>query len=154
MVEQNRLFKILFFFFAGAGLIMFPAGLIFGIIEKEPFIFIFAGMGLIFAAVGIIPLAVSAKKKKAKIALRENGQRVEAVITQIELNTAISVNGVHPYNIICESRDQAGEVRVYTSENIYRKLDSSLVGKPITVIVSRDDPDKYLVDTFEYSGVA
>ncbi len=171
MLMQNKMVNLLFTAFAAAGILFFALGLVLGI-TKEPALFIMCVFGAIFAAVGLIPLLRSRKKQNAEAALLADGRRVNAVITKIETNTAITVNGRHPVNLVCQSTDETPP-KTYRSKNIYTdivipvrmagvtvagigtedpKIDSSLIGQPITVYVSPEDPKRYLVDVSPFIG--
>ena len=151
MLKQNKMLNVILWFFFIFGALFLVLGIVLGI-ATEPILFVFCAFGLIFAAVGGIPLLVSSNKAKSVAALRENGMRVNAVITDIQKNTAISVNGVNPYILLCEGKDASNATKVYKSANIYSLLPSSEIGQPITVFVSRDNPDQYYVDISKYVG--
>ena len=151
MVSQLKIVKLMFMAFAGVGVFLFLLGFVMGV-AKTPVLFSLCGFGLIFAAVGGIPLYRSSKKQKAQAALRENGLRVWSEITRVEVNSAVTVNGSHPRVIICESKDAGGTPRVFKSSNIYALIPSTVVGQPIMVFVSKDDPSQYLVDISSFTG--
>ena len=143
--DQKKMMKILFTAFAAAGGVTFVIGLVLGI-AVEPVLFALSGFGVVFLAVGLIPLLLMKKKGRNKEELIQNGFQVEAVIRDVTLNTMLSVNGRNPYRILCEGKDQTGAVQVYTSDNIFMNVPSTVIGEPITVFVSKENPESYYVD--------
>ena len=109
------------------------------------------GMGAIFACVGggtmIVPLRTSARNKK----LRENGSSIYATVEQTVYNTNVSVNGVHPYNLICTYRDDYKDITYrFRSHDLWTDPSSVFPdGSTIEVQVAGDDYSKYYVNTDE-----
>lgn len=108
------------------------------------------GMGVIFACAGIMPLSLRRRRNNRNRYLLDNGHRIEAKITDVYLNTRLSVNGRHPYRIVCQGRDRRGEMREFESQNFWynpehilqiRKIDA------LPVYLDEKKPRKYYVDT-------
>ncbi len=148
MSKQLKPFFLVFTILGGIAFAVFLAVGIF----VTPFALIGCALGAIFLAVGIIPLAVISRKAKAREALIADGYRIDAVIRNIEVNNAVTVNMQNPYRIVCEGRDQTGAERVFVSENILQRLPSTLEGEAVTVYVSRQDPQQYYVDVRRFVG--
>ncbi|GEM_PF-3523436 len=143
--NQKKMMKTIFTVFAAAGCVIVVIGLVLGI-AVTPILFALCGFGAIFLAVGLIPLLLMKKKGKNKEELIQNGFKVDAVIRDVTLNTMLSVNGRNPYRILCEGKDQTGAVQVYTSDNIFMNVPSTVIGEPVTVFVSKENPETYYVD--------
>lgn len=98
---------------------------------------------LIFVAVGVFFLYKFISGKILVKQLRENGRKVYAVITEVSINYSVSINGRHPYLLLCEyngARFQADYMKPVTYD---------MTGKTVPVYVSEDDPAKYFVDVSE-----
>lgn len=106
-------------------------------------------MGVLFGAGGIIPMAISIKKKKKKENLMRNGRTVYAIVNDVSENPSYSVNGRHPYKIKCTYTDESGFRKYeFVSGNIWDdnpELDFP-VGSSIRVYVDVNDYSKYYVD--------
>ncbi|MBK5142975.1 DUF3592 domain-containing protein [Budviciaceae bacterium BWR-B9] len=77
-------------------------------------------MGLVFTLIGIIPALVIRSRGKKKIRLLHQGRPIKALITDVELNRSIEINGRSPFRIVCQWRNTlANELYIFTSENIY-----------------------------------
>jgi hypothetical protein len=98
---------------------------------------------LIFVALGVFFLYKFISGKLLVKKLRENGRKVYAEITEVSTNYSVSINGRHPYLLLCEyngARFQADYMKPVTYD---------LVGKTVPVYISEDDPSKYFVDLSE-----
>ena len=69
--------------------------------ESWLFILIFSGLGSVFAIIGIIGLIVVLAKNAKKKEVEKTGSIIYATYLDVEMNTAIAINGKHPFNIIC-----------------------------------------------------
>ena len=152
---QSKLIRVMFYCFLIMGALE-----IIGFIISIPFLwdylypdfvffyYIFIPHGILFFLLGLIPIIINSKKQKAMSLLRKEGNRVEARITELRLNKSVTVNMKNPYIIICKVGH--GNMREYKSEDILGEPDYNLIGKPITVFISKTDPKKYLVDISEF----
>lgn len=112
---------------------------------------IFPALGLIFSAIGGIGLTRNYKKNKKYQELKETGEVIYAEYTQLDMNTTYSMNGKHPYNIICEwNNPDDGKKYIFKSGNIWRNPQSIIEERGITqfpIYIDRHDIRNYLVDT-------
>ena len=112
---------------------------------------IFTLMGVVFSIVGGSMFIAEVKKNKKMKTLLESGQYIMAKIESINLNYNYSVNGRHPYNIICNYYDDYKDVTyIYKSDNLWfdpEEIISSRGIEELKVYVDRNDPKKYYVDT-------
>lgn len=105
-------------------------------------------IGLAFALIGGIGIFVDIKNRQKKKKLLNTGMRIMAVVSSIERNTSVSVNGRNPYVIYCTYTDEmTGIVYRYKSDNLWD--DPSFVVAPgmyIPVYVEGNDYSRYTVD--------
>ena len=113
-------------------------------------------------ALSIIPLAIGAGFTLPELCfvlirragvrkenwLQLNGQRIQAELTEVSLNTSFSANGVHPYRIVCQCYDPiTNQMRVYHSANIWFDPTKFIPGKMLEVLVDPNNPHRYSVET-------
>ncbi len=114
--------------------------------ETMLFLYIFGGIGLLFLIIGLPFLIVGIKKRKTKMQLLETGVQTVGIITGVERNLQVTVNGRHPFRAECQVTDPVtGEIYLYSSESVMRKIDY-LIGCQVTVFYDPDDRSKYYVD--------
>lgn len=104
-----------------------------------------AAFGLIFFLVGAVSavnsLAYNLKKKK----LQSTGTTIYATITSIALYTNLTVNGVHPYRMVCSYGSYTFE-----SRNLWGDIPSMYqVGDTIEVVVDPADYGQYFINIEE-----
>ncbi len=152
---QSKLIRVMFYIFIimGAveliGLIVSAIFLWDSLYSGMPFLFyIFIIHAHIFLLLGIIFITVHRRKEKFKLQLRKEGQRIDAIITKLEINHSVTVNMNNPYYIICMAKHTGN--REYKSEDILGTPDYSVIGNHITVFLSKTDPGKYLVDISDF----
>lgn len=108
---------------------------------------VFVLIGTVFTLIGGIPLVVMARKKRQDRKLLEHGHVLHAVVENIDYNTSFTVNGRHPYVIICSYRDEYKDITYrFKSKNLW--TDPSVVfpvGSNIDVYVMPDNFKKYYV---------
>lgn len=102
-------------------------------------------LGLVFAGIGYGLIIAGIRRAALIKKLLASGQKVEAAVKQVALNTSIKVNGRSPYQIICEYND-GGEVRVFTSDDIWFDPTEYLKEQKISVYVDPANHKKYYVD--------
>lgn len=104
-------------------------------------------LGLMFAGVGSGILFVGERNAKRAAWLLQHGQRIDAELREVELNTTFQVNGRHPYRAIVEARAGFGrELRQFRSANIWFDPTRHLSGRRIAVYVDPANPKRYHVD--------
>lgn len=109
---------------------------------------VFPLLGLIFFIIGLVGIIFKHKKKKMFKELKKNGRLIYANYVQITLNETLTVNGKHPYNIICEWKSpENNKVYIFKSENIWINPDI-IMNNNITKIpvYINETVDKYYVD--------
>ena len=109
------------------------------------------GMGAVFGCVGggiiIVRLAGVARQKK----LKENGRSIYATVEQTVHNRNMSVNGIHPFYLICTYRDEYKDITYrFRSHNLWTNPSTVFPdGSTIEVKVDGDNYSKYYVNTDE-----
>lgn len=105
-------------------------------------------MGIVFAAVGIVPAVRSVIKRQDGERLMQEGRRLEGVVESFIQNYNISINGRHPYIIICIWQDMYQDVIYrFKSENLWTNPQPVFqVGDRIDIYVQGDNYKKYYVD--------
>ena len=105
-------------------------------------------MGAVFAAIGLVPAISSILTRKKGTRLMQEGRHLQGTVENIELNTALSVNGRNPYVIVCTYQDTyTGTIYRFKSDNLW--TNPSLIFQPgdfIDIYVEQDDFSKYHVD--------
>ena len=112
-------------------------------------------VGIIFLIIGIVYIPIGAPfliypfvKEHNIRKLLENGRCVYGVITEIVCNGSITMNGRHPYFVICNYFDPAsGKTYKFKSQNSYKSLNDYFnVGDSIAIYINPDNYKKYFVD--------
>jgi hypothetical protein len=108
---------------------------------------VLVGLGLAFASVGLGMIGVREYRRKKNEWLRRHGRRLKTVFKGVELNSALSVNGRSPYQIVTQSTDDTSNtVRVYQSENIWFDPRDYIKNETIDVLVDPGNPKRYVMD--------
>lgn len=137
------------------GSLFFILGIIFGfatyfsgIFFRELLLFplVFGGIGFLFLIIGIILLIHSGKRKKRRLQLMKDGERIWAEVTECYIDRTLRVNGRHPYYLELRYHDPfSGRNMVFTSGAIHNP--NSYLGRQLPVYIDRNDPEHYYVDT-------
>ncbi len=80
---------------------------------------IFPLFGLIFMLIGLILIIRKSKEKKRETILRETGDVLYAKYKETITNINYSVNGRHPYKVICEVISEDGTKKEFKSKNLW-----------------------------------
>ncbi len=67
---------------------------------------VLGGMGLIFGGVGVGTIAAMGLGRRSAEELRRNGVAIYTEFQGVERNTALEVNGRHPYRILTQWKDR------------------------------------------------
>ncbi|KMQ51419.1 hypothetical protein CHISP_1666 [Chitinispirillum alkaliphilum] len=92
--------------------------------------------------------AVVLKKKKEKREwLKLYGERLNAKIQRVGLDTSTRFNEQHPFRIYAQWNDpHSGKVQIFKSESIWFNPGDYIKGENIEVLVDKNNPRKYWVD--------
>lgn len=105
------------------------------------------GMAIVFLLIGLIPLLAMQNGKNKRKKLLEQGQSIFGEVESITRNMSYSVNGRHPYVLICTYTDiYSGVTYRFKSKSLWQDPSPHLpVGSTIEIKVDRNDYSKYYV---------
>lgn len=119
----------------------------------DTLVFIFPTLGLIFMMVGLIYFFIIIAKKNKTKKLKATGHLIHAKYQEIVINTSYSVNGRHPYNIICEWDNLDDNKKyIFKSDNIWFNPEVIISQKNIKtfpVYINLEKISEYYVDIDE-----
>lgn len=108
------------------------------------------GIGILFMIGGGFNLLSKNNQKKLGKKLKETGELVHANYVKTRKNTSYAVNGVHPYNIICEWNNPENNKKcTFKSENLWsdpQKLIEEKNVKTIPVYLNPENKKQYFMD--------
>lgn len=108
---------------------------------------ILAAMGAVFflAGAGII-LFIALKGCQDEI-LKTSGVAIETRYQSVEQNTALSVNGKHPFRVLTQWQNPAtSDIHIFKSNNLWFDPSTFIDKETIRVFIAQGNPDKYYVD--------
>lgn len=107
---------------------------------------IVGALGAIFTLIGGGMMLVRLRGSKRR-ELVKTGRRVEATFQSVQMNTSLSVNGSHPFQIHCQWLDpQTSQVHVFTSENLWYDPSEFIHDKSFQVYQEPGNPKHYYMD--------
>lgn len=108
---------------------------------------VLGAIGSVFLFSGL-SMTVLGKLKYRKINyLKRQGTPVEAKFQRVDTNSAVRLNGKHPYQIYTHwINPRTTELHVFKSENIWFDPTDYITQEMITVFLERNNPKKYYVD--------
>lgn len=99
---------------------------------------VICSMGVFYTLIGVVLISIFSKKEKNDNLLLQNGTKISAIVSEINVDKRFTINGKHPYNFlecICDNK-------TYKS-NSFKNIDVN-VGDEVAVYVGLKD--KYYVD--------
>lgn len=79
--------------------------------------------------------------------MQRNGVAIEAKIQSVEVKTNISMNGQSPFVVVCQwLNPMTRQLHTFESENIWFDPTPYIEQDTVTVLVEKDNPEKYYVD--------
>jgi hypothetical protein len=104
-------------------------------------------LGAVFLSVGGGMALYRQRQRRLAARLRAQGHAIEASIQGVEPNEAVSVNGRHPFVVLCQWQNPATqEVHVFRSENLWFDPSDYLKRPKLRVFIEPENPKRYLVD--------
>lgn len=108
---------------------------------------ILGGLGGVFFLIGSGIILASLLKSRKDEFLRKNGMPLETEYQSVEQNTALSVNGRHPFRVLTQWQNPStSELHIFKSNNLWFDPSSYIKSKKITVFIEKNNPKKYFVD--------
>lgn len=105
-------------------------------------------LGILFFITGFSIILYGKLKGKKIEYLKNNGLPVKAKFQSVEINASFQVNGRNPYQIFSQWTNPAtSELHIFKSENIWFDPTDHISSDDITVLIDKDNPEKYYVDT-------
>lgn len=116
---------------------------------------LFPFFGLLFTIISAVGIAINLKKKDLQEWLINNGDIIYADYISTDINKSYTINGKHPYNILCRWIDPIDNKEyVFKSNNIWENVDNIIKYKKIKqfkVYIDSNNKKKYYVDLEEIS---
>jgi len=104
-------------------------------------------LGISFFSGGALIFLTGMLKGRKKIYLQRNGVLVNAKFQSVQLNHSLSVNGRHPYMIVCQWTNPANYcIHIFESENIWFDPSDFITTEEIKVFTDKRNSKKYYVD--------
>lgn len=104
-------------------------------------------LGLVFAGIGGGIFLVRAISGSGAKRLVKEGDKLVGKVEGVSQNTAVFINGQHPWVVTCVWTKSNGEIYRFKSKNIYTDpMDSFRPGDDIIIYVDRNNMKKYYVD--------
>ncbi len=121
-----------------------------GMKSLDLLILIVPGIGLIFLIIGGTGILLKVSKKKLENRLKKDGKLIYADYDETIINTSYSINGRHPYKIICEWINPVdNEEYMFKSRNIWINPEDIIKERNIKqfpVYIDKNNKKKYVVD--------
>lgn len=112
---------------------------------------IFPGIGSIFLVIGGVGIIIKGRRKALEKKLMSYGDKVFAKIIDVCNNTRYTVNGRHPYVIICQWDNEIdGKEYIFKSGNLWFDPTFAIEQKNIDtlpVYIDMNNKKKYVIDT-------
>lgn len=110
--------------------------------------FILAAMGGGFFIIGMIvmsiPLVFVERNNKY---LEKSGVPIQTKFQSVEVNTSLSVNGVHPFVVLTQwQHPSTSELHIFRSNDLWFDPSDFIKSERITVFIEENNPKKYYVD--------
>ena len=104
-------------------------------------------LGAVFFSLGFSIIMVGRLKDRKIRHLKTNGTPVETQFQSVEINGALEVNGRNPYQIFTQwTNPENGKLHIFKSENLWFDPSNFIKQDKITVLIERNNPNKYYTD--------
>ncbi|XHX80627.1 MAG: DUF3592 domain-containing protein [Stenomitos frigidus ULC029] len=108
---------------------------------------ILGSLGSIFFTIGASLLVVPMFKEREAKHLKQQGTPIETEFKSVEINTMLSVNDRHPFQVITQWQNPStSEIHVFESNNLWYDPSEFITNQRITVYIEKENPKKYWVD--------
>jgi len=103
---------------------------------------------MVFCSFGVVAAAWKVATARKNAWLEQNGRRIQAEFTRVELNTSVRINGTSPYRLVCQWLDPtSNKMHVFHSANIWFDPTDYVPGQTLDVLLDPENPHRYLVKT-------
>ena len=104
-------------------------------------------MGAVFFLVGAGIIVFIALKGRQDEMLKTSGVAIETQYQSVEQNTALSVNGKHPFRVLTQWQNPAtSDIHIFKSNNLWFDPSAYIKQETIRVFIAQGNPAKYYVD--------
>jgi len=111
------------------------------------FTVIFGGVGVLVCVGGAIPFALRSLRRRRMLRLLKEGRPIVTAYHSVEQNTAIEVNGRHPFFLITQWRNPVSREMVhFRSPALWEDPTPTANDSMVTVVVDPDNFHRYLMD--------
>jgi hypothetical protein len=108
---------------------------------------ILGGLGTAFFTVGASLVTLPMLKGRKENYLKQQGTPIQTEFKSVEINTMLSVNDRHPFQVITQWQNPStSEIHVFESDNIWYDPSEFITNQRITVFIEKENPKKYFVD--------
>ncbi|WP_215398526.1 DUF3592 domain-containing protein [Rheinheimera oceanensis] len=108
---------------------------------------ILAAIGAVFFIIGVGIIAFLSLKGRQDEMLKSSGMAIKTQYQGVEQNTALSVNGRHPFRVLTQWQNPAtSDIHIFKSNNLWFDPSAYIKQDTIRVFIAQDNPAKYYVD--------
>lgn len=108
---------------------------------------ILAGIGAVFFLIGVGIIMFTRLKSRQDEMLKTSGVAIETQYQSVEQNTALSVNGRHPFRVLTQWQNPAtSDIHIFKSNNLWFDPSAYIKQETIRVFIAKGNPAKYYVD--------
>lgn len=105
------------------------------------------GFFIIGMIVMSIPFVVFVLPNLNKEYLKKSGVPIQTNFQRVEINTSVSVNGVHPFVVLTQWQNPStSELHIFRSDDLQFDPSDYMKSERITVFIEENNPKKYYVD--------
>jgi len=114
--------------------------------SSAAFSYVFLTTGLFLLVCGGSLVAHILMKGRRNRWLLKNGTRIQAKVTGVDVNLAVSSNYRHPYRVIGQYQMPDGSTREFHSEDIWYDPTDVMVSDTVVVCLNPEDNSEYYMD--------
>lgn len=108
---------------------------------------ILAGIGAVFFLTGAGIIVFVRLKSRQDEMLKTSGVAIETQYHSVEQNTALSLNGKHPFRVFTQWQNPAtSDIHIFKSNNLWFDPSAYIKQETIRVFIAKGNPAKYYVD--------
>ncbi len=108
---------------------------------------IVGALGGIFLLIGCGFFLAPKLQNRKKEYLLQQGSPIETEFQSVGFNTAVSINGRNPFQIITQWKNPStSQIHIFKSDNLWYDPTEYIQNKRIRVFIDRNNPKKYYVD--------